>query len=408
MCAGTQSLNTLYFWFGLVAGIGIGFGYSTPIAVMAKWFPDHRGLAVGLAVAGFGGGSAIFGPLCRSYLIPHHGWPATFRILSGIFLVMTTVGAFLLQNPPANYAPEGWAPDPVISGATATPYDFTPGAVLRTRTFYLMWIAYALGTSAGLMVISQLKPFAKGEGISEWAASTALLVGAVGSAAGRTLSGWMSDALGRLNVLRLMIGLSVVAMPLLYASVGSLTAFFVLVFVVYWCFGTQLSVNASTAADFWGTKNAGINYGILYTAYGVAGVIGPRIGATLFDAHGHYRTAFTVAAVPQPAFTRSVCSAARAPSGRACRAVEIRTDSLPGGPRTVTKDPGRVQGQRGTRYNILTSTACLPLRSRGHHDIDARVLVHRTCFFVAHFRRRARGVAQAREPAGAGGRAIAR
>jgi OFA family oxalate/formate antiporter-like MFS transporter len=105
----------------------------------------------------------------------------------------------------------------------------------------------------------------------------------------------MSDALGRLNVLRLMIGLSVVAMPLLYVSAGNLTGFFVMVFVVYWCFGTQLSVNASTAADFWGTKNAGINYGLLYTAYGVAGIIGPRIGATLFDQHGHYRIAFSTA-----------------------------------------------------------------------------------------------------------------
>ena len=112
MSAGVHSLNDLYFWFGVVAGIGIGFGYTTPIAVMSKWFPDHRGLAVGLAVAGFGGGSAIFGPLCKSYLIPHYGLAATFRILSGIFLVMTTIGAFLLQNPPPGYAPEGWIPNP--------------------------------------------------------------------------------------------------------------------------------------------------------------------------------------------------------------------------------------------------------------------------------------------------------
>jgi OFA family oxalate/formate antiporter-like MFS transporter len=147
------------------------------------------------------------------------------------------------------------------------------------------------------MVISQLVPFARGEKLSAAAASTALLVGAAGSVSGRTLSGWMSDALGRLNVLRLMIGLSVVAMPLLYASVSSLPAFFVMVFVVYWCFGTQLSVNASTAADFWGTANAGINYGMLYSAYGVAGIIGPRIGASLFDVQGHYGTAFVTASV---------------------------------------------------------------------------------------------------------------
>jgi OFA family oxalate/formate antiporter-like MFS transporter len=229
-------------------------------------------------------------------LIPHYGLPATFRILSGIFLVMTTLGAFLLRNPPAGYRPEGWEPAQEASRDGAS-YDFTPGEVLRGPTFYLMWVAYALGCSAGLMVISQLVPFAKGENLGAAAASTALFVGAAGNVAGRTFSGWMSDALGRLNVLRLMIGVSVVAMPLLYASVGSLAGFFVMVFIVYWCFGTQLSVNASTAADFWGTKNAGINYGLLYTAYGTAGVIGPRIGALLFDAQGHYRTAFTTAAV---------------------------------------------------------------------------------------------------------------
>src|SRR5262245_41929549 len=234
-CAHTHDLLWLYFWFGVVVGLGNGFGYATPIPVMAKWFPDHRGLAVGLAVAGYGGGSAIFGPFCSSYLIPHYGLPTTFRILGAIFLVMTTIGALLLRNPPAGYRPEGWAPSLAMAGASK--YDYEPGEVLRTRTFYLMWVAYALGASSGLMVISQLVPFAKAKGITAAAASTALLVGAAGSVAGRTLSGWMSDALGRLNVLRLMIGVSVVAMPLLDVLGGSVAGLFAMVFVVYWCFG---------------------------------------------------------------------------------------------------------------------------------------------------------------------------
>jgi len=297
MCARTDSLPSLYLWFGVVVGIGTGFGYTTPIPVMAKWFPDHRGLAVGLAVAGFGGGSAIFGPLCAQYLIPTYGLAATFRILAGIFLVMTMVGAALLRNPPEGYRPDGWTPPPPTATAAATGYDFTPGEVLRTPTFYLMWVAFALGASSGLMVISQLKPFAEGRGAVAAVASTALLVGAAGSAAGRTLSGWLSDAIGRLNALRLMIGLSVAAMPLLYVAAGSVAGLFALVFVVYWCFGTQLSVNPSTAADFWGTKHAGINYGMLYTAYGVAGVIGPWIGARVYVATHSYRAAFDAAAV---------------------------------------------------------------------------------------------------------------
>ncbi len=143
MCSFTESLGWLYFWFGLVVGAGNGFGYATPIPVMAKWFPDHRGLAVGLAVAGYGGGSAIFGPLCAYLLIPSYGLAATFRILGGVFLVMTTIGALLLRNPPLGYRPEGWTPPPTTARAGATSHEFSPGEMLRTPTFPLMWIAYA-------------------------------------------------------------------------------------------------------------------------------------------------------------------------------------------------------------------------------------------------------------------------
>ncbi|MGH2396509.1 MAG: L-lactate MFS transporter [bacterium] len=292
MCAYTTTQAWMFFWLGVVAATGQGFGYSTPIPVMAKWFPDRRGLAVGLAVAGYGGGSAIFGPLGGNWLIPAYGWRATFTIFGIIFLVMGIVAALLLQNPPVGYKPAGWTPAPA-SRAAATTYDFSPGEVLKTPTFYWMWIAYALGTSAGLMVISQLVPFAKSQGIpSEAVATMGIVVGALGSASGRIFSGWMSDGLGRLNVLRLMIAISAVAMPLLYAAGNNVALLYVLVFAIYWCYGTQLSVNASTASDFWGTKNAGVNYGLLFTAWGVAGIIGPRIGGRMFDIYKNYQVAF--------------------------------------------------------------------------------------------------------------------
>jgi len=297
LCAFTSSLTYLFVCFGVIGGLGNGFGYATPIPVMSKWFPDKRGLAVGLAVGGYGGGSAIFGPLSASYLIPHFGWRATFQVLGAIFLVMTVFGAFLLKNPPAGYKPAGWSPAP-SSKAAATTYDFSPSEALRTPTFYFMWIAYALGCTAGLMVISQLVPFAKSVGIpSTTLASLGLVVGAVGNAGGRILSGWMSDHLGRINVLRLMIGISMVAMPVLYAVGGNVAGLFVMLFIVYWCYGTQLSVNAATAADFWGTKNVGINYGLLFTAWGVAGLLGGRIGGKLFDKYHNYQMAFYTAAV---------------------------------------------------------------------------------------------------------------
>jgi len=296
LCAYTHTLSWLYVCFGIIGGLGNGFGYATPIPVMAKWFPDKRGLAVGLAVGGYGAGSAIFGPLSSKVLIPDYGWRLTFMILGAVFLVMTLLGSFLLKNPRAGYSPSGW--DPPATHVKSATQGFSPAQVLRTRTFYFMWMAYALGASAGLMVISQLVPFARSQGISsDLLATMTLVVAAVGNAGGRILSGWLSDILGRLNVLRLMIGISIVAMPSLYIAGANITILYVMVFVVYWCYGTQLSVNASTTSDFWGTKNAGINYGVLFTAWGVAGIIGPYIGSQLFDKFQNYQAAFNTGAV---------------------------------------------------------------------------------------------------------------
>jgi len=300
-----HSLTTLYIFFGVLIGLGNGFGYATPIPVMAKWFPDRRGLAVGLAVAGYGGGSAVFGKLGLNYLIPTYGWRTTFMILGGIFFVMTMIGAALLKNPPVGYRPAGWTPPPATAKAAATTHEFTPSETLRTPTFYFMWIAYALGCSAGQMVISQLVPFIstslKGTGMDPKAiagyAGTAFIVGATGNALGRILSGAMSDVMGRINVLRLMIGISAVAMPLLFLVGGNVVLLFAVAFAVYWCYGTQLSVNGSAASDFWGTKNAGLNYGMLFTAWGVSGVIGPMVGAKLLQSSGGYKTPFYTAAV---------------------------------------------------------------------------------------------------------------
>lgn len=296
LCAFTTSLTHLYLCFGVIAGMGNGFGYAATIPVMAKWFPDKRGLAVGIAVGGYGAGSAIFGPLSQLHLIPQHGLTSTFRILGLVFLVMTVAGAMLLRNPPAGYRPAAWSAANVASAAAVR--NFTPGEMLRQRTFYLMWLGYALGCSAGLMVISQLVPLAKSMGIAAGALSTVtLVVGAGGNAGGRILSGWMSDRIGRLNVLRVMIAISMIAMPLLSFASGSVAVLYAAVFVIYWCYGAQLSVNGAAASDFWGTKNAGINYGLLFTAWGVAGILGPRIAGVLFDRYQNYNAALFAAAL---------------------------------------------------------------------------------------------------------------
>src|SRR6266568_8296681 len=131
LSAKTTSLSFLIIAFGVIVGIGNGFGYATPIPVMAKWFPDKRGLAVGLAVAGYGGGSAIFGPLASLKLIPTYGWRTTFVVLGIIFFAMTLLGAFLLTNPPVGYRPPGWTPAPAAKAA-ATTHEFTPKEMWRT------------------------------------------------------------------------------------------------------------------------------------------------------------------------------------------------------------------------------------------------------------------------------------
>jgi MFS transporter, OFA family, oxalate/formate antiporter len=290
-----DSLLNFYLTFGICVGIGNGFGYVVPTAVGSKWFPDKRGLIVGLMVGGYGAGSGIFGPLA-STLISRVGWRNTFQILSVIFLVMTMVATYLLKNPPAGYRPPGWT-GASVKAAASSGFDVPASQMIRTRTFWSLWFAYCLGTTAGTMVISQLVPFARSSGHGAAIAAFAITVGALGNASGRIFSGWISDHAGRLNTLRSMLLISAIVMPALFVMRQQVGIFYLLLFIVYYCYGTQLSVYASTSADFYGTKNIGFNYGLLLLAWGVAGISGPFLGGRIFVATGEYRWAFFIAGV---------------------------------------------------------------------------------------------------------------
>ncbi len=262
---------------------------------MAKWFPDRTGLAIGLALVGFGGGSAVFGSFANLFLFPRFGWRASCMVLSAIFLAMTMTAAVLLKNPPPIDPPSAHASGVL---ATVSRHQFTPEEILRTPTFYLLWLGFGLGSTAGLMVISQLIPFANNQGMaSATLATLGLVIGASGNVSGRVLSGWLSDILGRLNTLRVVLAISAVAMPALYWVGAHLAALYVLIFVVYFCYGAQASVIPTTVSDFWGTRHAGANYGTLFTAWGFSGILGPTIGGVLFDRYRNYGVAFYSAAV---------------------------------------------------------------------------------------------------------------
>jgi MFS transporter, OFA family, oxalate/formate antiporter len=290
----TTSLRSLFFFYSVLGGIGLGFGFGTVVPVVAKWFPDRIGLAIGLALAGFGSGSAIFGLFANLVLFPRFGWRASCVILSGIFLVMTLTGAFLLRNPVQSRHQETNMAD---LGIIAPRRQFAPGEVLRTPSFYLLWLGFGLGSTAGLMVISQLIPFANNQGIASAALATlGLVAGGFGNVSGRILSGWLSDVLGRLNTLRGVIAMSCVAMPALYWAGARLAALYVLIYFVYFSYGAQASVIPSTVSDFWGTQHAGTNYGLIFTAWGFAGILGPTIGGVLFDKYRNYGVAFYTAA----------------------------------------------------------------------------------------------------------------
>jgi len=290
----TDSLAWIYITLGGIMGFGNGFGYATPIPVLSKWFPDRRGLAVGLAVAGYGAGSAIL-----AFVVPPMlkavGWRGTFLWLGIAYFIATMIGAFLLKNPPVGWKPAGWSPAPA-SKVVATARAYTPLEMVKTRQFPLMWIASCLGATAGLMTISQLVPYAKSIGLPATAATMTLLIGAFGNAGGRIFSGFLSDKIGRLQTLRLMIAGSAILMAIV-ANISALAFVYVALFGIYYCYGTQLSVFPSTTADFFGTKNLGVNYGWVFTAWGIAGIVGPMIGGYMFKTYHNYTAAFYTAGI---------------------------------------------------------------------------------------------------------------
>jgi len=289
----TDSLASLYISYGLIAGLGIGFAYGAPIATCTKWFPDKKGLATGLVVFGFGGGAIIFAPFW-AFMIGACNWSSTFLVTGLLFMALAVSAAQVLRNPRPDYKPAGWSP-PVKSAAVRE--DLEPAEMVRTPAFFLMWVTYWLGTTAGLMTIGQAKLVAMELAhIEPDTASLAVSILGGFNAAGRLMWGFLGDRVEREKMLIADFAICFVALIIL-STIFEPLIFIIGLSLVGLCFGGFLALYPALTSDRYGAKNLGINYGIVFTAYGGGSVLGPTMASYFRTFHGSYLPAFYIAAV---------------------------------------------------------------------------------------------------------------
>lgn len=293
-----NTLPGIYFAYGVLGGAGVGFAYVTPIACLIKWFPDMRGLMTGVAVLGFGAGSMIGAPVGTA-LIDKVGVYGTFAIFGISFGVLVVLSGALLRNPPAGYRPAGWTPPaPAAGKPAAARYDYTPSEILGVPQTYLLWFTFLMWASIGLMAISQAVPL----GVELAKVDRAVAAGALGTMAifnglGRPAFGWLSDKIGRNWSAVVGFAIYIVGMVVVLRNATSIGVFTIGLSMVGFAYGGEFAVMPAFTADYFGTKNVGINYGIVFTAWGCAGILGPIIGSMVREAYGTFLPAFWILSV---------------------------------------------------------------------------------------------------------------
>ncbi len=287
----------LVLGFGVLSGTGIGLGYAAATPAAVKWFPPQRkGMVTGLVVSGFGLASVYIAPLTTT-LIHGSGISTTLRMLGVGFLVAVVGLAQLLVNPPAGYVPA--AP---LAATTATDVakpvrrDLDWREMVRTRQFALLWLMYAFSAFAGLMIIGHMAKIAVAQmpGIDLGFGLVAVL--AIGNAAGRITAGAASDRLGETRTMFFVFVVQAVMMATVSFAKTPLSLIPVAAGIGF-CYGANLSLFPSATAGFFGTKHLGVNYGLVFTAWGVGGVFGSMTAGTIVDSTGSYAVAYGVAAV---------------------------------------------------------------------------------------------------------------
>jgi nitrate/nitrite transporter NarK len=298
LASATTSYSVWLLGFGVLAGVGIGFGYSSATPPALKWFPPSRtGLIAGLVVAGFGLAPVYLAPASQ-YLLKEYHVQRSMLILGIAFVIIVCGLAQLLKNPPAGYIPAVAAGSTMPKPGPAS--TASPAQILRTPTFYLLWVIYFIGAGAGLMVIGSLSGMAK-KSMGDLA-YVAVAVMAIGNAGGRVLAGTLSDKLGRRQTLTLVLliqaVLMFVAIPVTASKDMAGLVIVLLAAMIGANYGANLALFPSFTKDFWGLKNFGMNYGVLFTAWGVGGLVLPRIQQMLtVKSGGSYLSSFITAGV---------------------------------------------------------------------------------------------------------------
>ena len=278
---------------GLIAGTGIGTVNASTAPPAVKWFPpEKKGMITGIVVAGVGLSSVLYSPLAN-YLINLVGISKTFIYIGVGALISTVILAQLLENPPKDFVPK--RTKSIEKKKEKTSNDFTWKEMMKTSNFYKLWFMLVFSSSAGLMIIGHVSNIAKTQ--VNWQAGFILVILlSVFNTLGRILGGTLSDKIGRVNLLKVVFIIQGINMFLFtyYSNVGLLS---IGVAIAGLCYGAGFSVFPAAVTDLYGIKNFGINYGLVYTGWGVGGIIGPMTAASIFDFTNNYNTAYIVAGI---------------------------------------------------------------------------------------------------------------
>lgn len=286
----SPNIAVLTFAYGLVAGAGVGLLYGCPIAVVTRWFPDKKGLAVGLTVMGFGLSALVVAPVLNA-LISAVGPLRTFTYVGLAFTVLLPALSLPLRYPAPGWCPTGWDR---ARGADPNGVGLTRGEMVRTTAFYTLWGMYTIGCLAGLMAIGIAAPFGKEVvGLSPTLAAWSVSVFAIFNGLGRPLFGWLTDRITARHAAAVSFLLVLAAAAALsFGSRGSVLVYFLGFSVLWMNLGGWLAIAPTATASLFGVKDYGRNYGVVFTAYGTGGILGGILSGVVRDATGSYLAVF--------------------------------------------------------------------------------------------------------------------